>query len=149
MLVYRIESEDGKGAYGYSGDIRRPGTKAQKICTGDWFQDHPTPGNDGNLSDVSLTPLHYFGFISISQLLDWWPKSNWKYFAEWNEENPLQSPVGLSVYEVSPLYVETGDKQLVFLRNESQRITFEPFRDNVPREISNSVTGPSNVPNTC
>lgn len=120
MLVFRVERSDGMGPYSIA-----PGTNAQRSPNDPTGLNHPLPDEDEGLKGFPISSRHVFGFVSMEQLLEWWPKENHCIFAGWNKHSSLK--YGISAYEVPMEEVEVGDKQLVFIKESSTRLSWDEF----------------------
>jgi hypothetical protein len=108
---------------------------------------HPCPEDDEALSwhwkDLHPRQEWYFGFEDMKQLLDWFPRSEWRAFFEFNDiRKEVEHQCGISTYQASTEDIIIGSKQAIFRLDNSERVSFEPFqRSNVVSKIINAVTG--------
>lgn len=85
-----------------------------------WGERHPGPRSDG--LDFPIHDSYFFGFKSMSQLLDW--------FLLWDIWKWKKKGFAVYRYQISDEYVRLGGKQLVFVRAQAQsrqRIRWLPF----------------------
>lgn len=125
MKLLRVETRDGLGPYRQERFEYRAGPGY--IAAGDAnnnIDSHPTPQNDKVLRDwwsrCSNTSRYSCGFESMKQLLEWFPKEKWHCFQEYNDTcDDVSQKFGIYEYEIDHLSVHLGDKQCVFLKDES------------------------------
>jgi hypothetical protein len=121
VLVYRVETFDKRGAY----------TSCVALGVGR-SEDHPTPCDDLILKEWwndSALENWYFGFCSMEQLIQWFPKDDWGVFIKYNSEIDSKRRVGISIYECSDEDVRVGEKQTVFILDKAERIRILAFED--------------------
>lgn len=99
MIVYRLETEQGKGVFssGCAGS-----------CGGPSPYRHPGPREDGN---IPIRDLHC-GFKSVRQLAFWFNKDQRKRIAE-------RGLCKVSLYEIDESLVNFGKFQVTFPKNKA------------------------------
>jgi hypothetical protein len=122
VLVYRIETFDKRGAYS-SGAAFGMG----------WSKNHPSPHEDLSLKewwDSRGNHNWYFGFHSMEQLIQWFPKDCWDVFLKHNAARPEpEKKVGISIYDCDEEDVRIGEKQTVFILDKAERVKILAFED--------------------
>lgn len=115
MVIYRVEGKNGNGPYMFPGYI--PTVMDDELK-------HPLPRDDGIDMD-KLTVFHFFGFVSLSALLNWFDSDI--------REQLRTSEFNIVVYDVPDIRVLIGNRQVVFDRDHSKVVTILDIVDFSPK----------------
>jgi hypothetical protein len=118
MIVYRVEYTDGEGPYRARKGNAELVTASGQICGDHGWGDkeHPPPELEG----LDLSSDWYCGFESEEKLIDWFRDHNWlrrladlgyRFVAYWVDDDSVQC----------------GQRQLIFLMGEAEKIMDEPL----------------------
>jgi hypothetical protein len=138
--IVRVETFAGIGPYRQGGPIG-----PSPVCV-KW--QHPTPEDDVSLSwhwdKLQPRKEWFFGFEDMNQLLEWFPREDWRSFFEFNDiRKDVEHQCGISTYVADSEDIILGDKQAIFRLERAERVNFEPFkRNNIARNIINAIAGP-------
>ena len=116
MIFYRVENDEGMGAYSLPGpeeDLCGPMFCDEVMYLGNGSKIHPTPDNDPLLKDIDFyeetEPYSwYFCFESLEALHNW-------FYAPIMKEKLHEAGAAISVIEAE-VYV-LGEKQAIYCRN--------------------------------
>jgi hypothetical protein len=112
MLVYRVETPKGKGAFSCGATSWYDSERADQC--GHRSYDMPAPADEASMGyEIEWnkhTSNHVFGCVSIDQLLEWFP------CAQGRAAMARMEGVVIAVYEVDPDLVIIGLKQCSFKR---------------------------------
>lgn len=134
MLVYRIETDEGKGVYsaGY-------GHKYTAAALSDNGRDlwHPSPDEEPAIKDFwEGTKLSrnkriawqnkgrwawYCAFESMDQLLEWFPKEG--LYQMWNAMMRHGRTGQIVTYKIPANQVKRGDRQVIFLLEKAEKVS--------------------------
>lgn len=106
MVVYRVETEDGMGAY-----------RAYAASWAHCSDNHPDPVRDGIFKDYeekNRCEDYYYGFFNLYDCINW-------FFLDWLQSWYILDTVYVYAYEVDDALVKRGETHLAFRRDMNQR----------------------------
>lgn len=143
MLIYRIESDEGKGIYsaGFGHRFTRAGLANN---TKDLI--HPSPEEEEELRsfwlglklsrnkriDWELKGRRdwYCGFESMEQLLDWFPREGLQQM--WRTMMKHGRTARIITYKIPANQVKRGTRQAVFRKDKAEVVNVQPLERFVP-----------------